>query len=603
MILGKITGKLSTMEFSFLVDTEAKKFEYLQVYHKNYGYVLCQVVELIKDIDKEIAKCSVIGYKDKSGGVKSVRTPFEVGTEVLLAEDKFISEILKLEKEKEGAFIGRLEGRKIDIFLDMNKLLTKHVSILAKTGAGKSYVAGVLVEEIMDKGVPLLIIDPHGEYSMLKYENDSEEDSKKMEKFGIKKKGYVKRIKEYGDIDINEDLKPLVLNDEFTSQDIIKIMPSKMTGSQEALVYASMKELNKITLTRLMEKIQDSDSQQKWNLLNVFEYLKNMNLFSENFIPYNELIYPKRCSIVNLKGIEPEVQEIIVFKLLKDLFEQRKKGKIPPFFCLLEEAHNFIPERSFGEKKCSGIIRTIASEGRKFGMGLCVISQRPARIEKNVLSQCNTQIILKITNPGDLKAITSSVEGIIEGGDEEIKNLPIGSAMVTGVVDVPLFVNIRPRKSKHGGDAVEIFGKEEEVDVDVDKEIKKFQKKKLLPIINSKFSKKELRIIHGDKVTISTYLIPAMLASVGVEKKFNLLIELVKGNIVKDMNKNKTATIKDVQIFEDFKIFDKIEYINVDYDKKIKANISESDLKKKLERIIKVNNMSECFIVYYHIGK
>jgi hypothetical protein len=74
-------------------------------------------------------------------------------------------------------------------------------------------------------------------------------------------------------------------------------------------------------------------------------------------------------------------------------------------------------------------LRTIASEGRKFGLGLMVISQRPARIDKNVLSQCNTQIIMKVTNPNDLKAISKGLEGISSEVEEELKRLPPGVAM------------------------------------------------------------------------------------------------------------------------------------------------------------------------------
>ena len=80
------------------------------------------------------------------------------------------------------------------------------------------------------------------------------------------------------------------------------------------------------------------------------------------------------------------------------------------------------------------------SEGRKFGLGVCLISQRPSRVEKNALSQVNTQIILKVTNPNDVKSISSSVEGITSETEKEIKNIPIGTALVTGVVDTPIFV-------------------------------------------------------------------------------------------------------------------------------------------------------------------
>ena len=63
----------------------------------------------------------------------------------------------------------------------------------------------------------------------------------------------------------------------------------------------------------------------------------------------------------------------------------------------------------------------MASEGRKFGFRLCIVTQRPARVDKSVLSQCSTQVILKVTNPNDLKAITDSVEGVTPGLKDEIR--------------------------------------------------------------------------------------------------------------------------------------------------------------------------------------
>ena len=93
-------------------------------------------------------------------------------------------------------------------------------------------------------------------------------------------------------------------------------------------------------------------------------------------------------------------------------------------------------------------------------MGLVVISQRPARVDKNVLSQCNTQITLKITNPNDLKAITDSVEGVTPGLKDEIRDLPVGMAVITGATDQPLMVDVRVRRSMHGGESIQILERE-----------------------------------------------------------------------------------------------------------------------------------------------
>jgi len=120
---------------------------------------------------------------------------------------------------------------------------------------------------------------------------------------------------------------------------------------------------------------------------------------------------------------------------------------------VVEEAHNFCPERGFGEAKSSRILRAVASEGRKFGLGMAIVSQRPSRVDKSVLSQCTSQMALQVTNPSDLKAIAASFEGINAETEREIKNLPIGKALLIGASDYPLFVDVRVRKSQHGGRA------------------------------------------------------------------------------------------------------------------------------------------------------
>ena len=95
------------------------------------------------------------------------------------------------------------------------------------------------------------------------------------------------------------------------------------------------------------------------------------------------------------------------------------------------------------------------------GLGLMIISQRPARVDKNVISQCNTQIIMRVTNPNDLKALSKGLEGMTGDLEEEIKRLPAGVAMlVSNEIERPITVDIRPRKSRHGGVSTQIVIKE-----------------------------------------------------------------------------------------------------------------------------------------------
>ena len=530
MILGRIIGKVTTTEFTFKVEANPQKFDYVQVYHPDYDYVLCQIVEIERTNDTTIAKCVVIGYLDEAGRVRSMRTPFELQTEVLMADDSFIRSVVKLDDAKKGAYMGFLEGKKIPVYLKLNDLLTKHMAVLAKSGGGKSYTVGVLLEEIMEKKVPLLVIDPHGEYSTLA--KASEDDPKKLAGFGIEPKGFEGSVEQYGDPDIVPDAHPLKLPECLGSQEILHLLPAKLSANQQNVLFSALKEYDKVDFDTLKEALELEENNAKYSVINIIDVLNGKGIFSKDPTPYHEFVQSGRCTILNLKGIEPEMQNVIVCKVLTDLFELRKKEKVPPFFSVIEEAHTFCPERSFGETKASKILRVIASEGRKFGLGLGVVTQRPARVDKSILSQCSTQIILKVTNPNDLKAISSSVEGLTPESEKEVMNLPIGTALLTGVVDVPLVTTIRPRKTKHGGEAVNMLQDSE--DEDFLEQIQSYRDKELLPVIKPKLSLKDIELMEGRKIdSVTTILSPAMLLSCeGREGEFRLLADLHRGGIV-----------------------------------------------------------------------
>lgn len=540
MLLGKIFGKVTTSEFKFLVDSETKKFEYVQVYHQYYDYVLCQVVELEKKEEMTTALCQVIGYKDKKDGkIKKLRIPFEPGTEVFKAEDEFVSDVIQLESLDNGAYIGKLDGKDIKVFLDLKKLLTKHVAILAKSGSGKSYTVGVLLEEIIEKKVPLLIIDPHGEYATMKFENDQEKELSDMPYYEVQPKKF--SINEYGDTTVNPSVRPLRISNKLSSKELVDMLPIKLTSSQLGTLYSATQNLTDCDFESVLYNLNLEESNAKWNIMGVIEQLRDIGLFSSAPTPYHELIKPGQASILNFRGINPEIQDIIVYKITKDLFEMRKKNKIPPFFLVVEEAHNYCPERSFGERKSSKILRTIASEGRKFGLGLCVVSQRPARVDKSVISQCSTQIIMKVTNPNDLKAISSSVEGITSQTEKEIQDISIGTSLITGITDVPLFVRVRPRKSKHGGHAIDILNSSShELEKDLMEQVEEFETKDVLPIIRPITSAKDMALMSERPVKkIDIELIPIYQVTCKDDDQFKLLIDASSGAVIVDKETNE----------------------------------------------------------------
>ena len=90
----------------------------------------------------------------------------------------------------------------------------------------------------------------------------------------------------------------------------------------------------------------------------------------------------------------------------------------------------------------------MAREGRKFHASICLISQRPVKLSTTALSQCNTQIIMRITNPSDLSHIRESAEAISSEELEAISGLGVGEALVIGeAAKYPFFFKFRKRES------------------------------------------------------------------------------------------------------------------------------------------------------------
>ncbi len=559
-MLARIFGKSNVYNLKIEIFGELKNFDFLKVEHYEHGDVLVQIYNIERDSDKLIGFCKVIGFREK-GILKNIKTPFGNDANIELAEDDFIKKIIGLNKNQDG-FLGVLEDHpNLRIELDLKKVISKHLAVLAKSGAGKSYSVGVLIEEILNKNIPVLILDPHNEYSTIKFPNTNKKDLERLKLFGLKPRGFLENVKEYSpDTNINPQAEKLRLDiKKLTPHEFINSLPQKLSPSQSSLIYSIISNLNnRIDLDEIIFSLSNEESNSKWGIISLLEMFKKLNVYSSMSTPLNEIIRYKQASIISLKGVNPEVQEIFVAGLLRDLYEARKKEEIPPFFIVLEEAHNFAPERSFGEVKSSKIIRTIASEGRKFGIGLCVISQRPAKVDKNVISQCSTQLILKITNPNDLKSVISSSEGVTTESEQEIQRLNIGTGLLTGIVDVPLKVNIRPRMSKHGGETVDItldyekyknFEKKiekeenknntEEESISKNVEMKqesskendnKNRKREFFQIVGSEISEEDAKVLLNVN-DVKTLLVPSVF--VKLSNGSNILVEKMNGYVVK----------------------------------------------------------------------
>jgi len=183
--VGVIYGRTGSFKFEFAVPdgVVVRRGEYVKVWHAIEGWTLGHVDDVVRMSDdfrlreaasaadagrvgdireKTAASASVVGFRGGDGLLRTPNTPFSPGDKVFRADDEIIKYTLGLLGG--DIYVGLLEGHGLRVCLDGDDLVQKHVSILARTGSGKSYTAAVILEELLENGIPMLIIDPHGEY-------------------------------------------------------------------------------------------------------------------------------------------------------------------------------------------------------------------------------------------------------------------------------------------------------------------------------------------------------------------------------------------------------------------------------------------------------
>lgn len=152
----------------------------------------------------------------------------------------------------------------------------------------------------------------------------------------------------------------------------------------------------------------------------------------------------KPISVFDLSGIPSLVLDDLVGAMLRILYDAAFWGRfIPeggrqrPLLIVLEEAHNYLGTQSKG--RAATAARRIAKEGRKYGVGLMLVSQRPSEIDPTILSQCGTTISLRLTNDADQSQVRSCASDNLEGLFGMLPSLRTGEALLVGeAVSMPV---------------------------------------------------------------------------------------------------------------------------------------------------------------------
>jgi len=411
--------------------------------------------------DQVGARALVLGYT-RPNDVKTVMPlnyPVSPGAEVRLPPAQAVQSLLIGGENVKRLRLGTLMGRRdVEVSLRTNAIVARHMAILAMTGGGKTVAARRIIRELLELRYPLLIFDPHGDYLGLWENRDAmpgtvtklfypylqvTEESRDLIGYLVRQltQGFsdAQREKyEEASEKVNLDDTPVQVS-VFIDQ-VISILGDIPQGRHPGTVPAVKRGLRfvreqmkamEVANKRLRERLKDYP----------FEAMPDPTAHPEKYVR------PGQASIVYLGGYDHLTQSTVVAILLKHLFEVRASltNRVPPLMVVIEEAHNFIPSRGEGQADTPSveIIRKVITEGRKFGVGLLLISQRPSRLDETTLSQCNTFLIFRLVNPRDQSFVGNVMENLSQSDSRLLPGFGPGQGIVSGqAVRFPLVIRV-----------------------------------------------------------------------------------------------------------------------------------------------------------------
>lgn len=465
------------------------------------------------------ATVELIGFKDRTREIRMPRRPLDPGAMVYGVDYDFLRRFYEF-SEDTSIHIGNLVGYEsgantVPIFLDVNTLATEHLAVLAMTGSGKSYTVGRIIERLVAlMNGTVIVFDTHGEYGrafergQLRTNPGIEDVEDERDRAALPQ--IITRLRQLGEQgggvvvytpqDDGFDIKYASANrrlalqfDRFNLDAMGAILPG-ITEPQMRVLDVAIRKWKKeepdpprdvqtlidLLSKRLDEVRQDPDldlTQEEQRALGARSAaIAGMRLRAvlnearafytaacEAPTDIRQLLGrrgqgPGKLVIVDLQGLSDDARQIIVALMSNEILDAAADKVDPcrPCFLVYEEGHNFAP--AAGESLSRGIIKRIASEGRKFGVGFAIISQRPSKLDPDVTSQCNTLITMRIKNPDDQRFIVKSTEQLGSADIDELPALSTGEALISGrSIPAPLLVRIGYKALRHGGESPRII--------------------------------------------------------------------------------------------------------------------------------------------------
>ena len=383
--------------------------------------------------------------------------PPEPGSLVKLADDGLLSEVYRPDGHRwvEVGSLLRRPGVRVNI--DLNAVASRHLAILAITGRGKSNLLALLAKRVAEKNGTMVIVDYHAEYEGLRIKGIKHIIPKlNPSRFPVEELADVLGVREKAE-------KQRAL--------LHKVVDEDVREGQD--FWGEVKK--KLSEIAKNEKIISQDRAVASRLLEIINRALRVRgqIFDTNTKRLIDSIYPNRINVLDVSGYTEIQAQILVAHLLEELLEDRKdavrgEGDVrlrSPVIVALEEAHVFIP--SEGGSLCSDIVERIAREGRKFGLSLILVSQRPSRLDADVVSQIGSFAISGLTHPRGQTFVQEVTDEVTSELGASLPSLNPGEMILVGnFVRAPALVRIDLVEEKLIGrdiDAVSEWGNDAEL--------------------------------------------------------------------------------------------------------------------------------------------
>jgi len=368
------------------------------------------------------------------------------------------------------------QDRSLPAYAITDKLLGHHFAILGTTGSGKSCAAALILRTILTEHPygHIIFLDPHNEYAhcfgdvaelitltslrlpywLLNFEESvavlvSREGLYRDSEIAILKSAMLEAKRAYAE-------------KHGTTEHITVDTPVPYhLGTLARCIEGQMTKLDRPDITipylRLQARIQALKDDTRFSFmfsgLDVWDNMKDI-LSRLLRVP----VGGKPMTIVDLSGVPSEIIDVVVSMLCRTVFDfalWNTGVKAVPVLLACEEAHRYVAADDSGFGPTKKVMSRIAKEGRKYGVSLCLITQRPSELSLGILSQCNTLFVLRMSNGPDQEFVRNAVPESGLGLMNALPALRMQEAVVVGEgVTVPMrirFDNLDPEHQPRSG--------------------------------------------------------------------------------------------------------------------------------------------------------